>query len=142
MPQGTIKKKTDKGFGFINTETGKDMFFHSTNVEAPGYEALREGQKVSYDGGGLDRRDREPRTSGRSDSVAFQRTRKPTNLVGFFVSDVGTHPYENAVDQANLLVIAMAERCQRIIQDKTEDVRFGLPESLRPDHLDGCVSDR
>jgi hypothetical protein len=39
------------------------------------------------------------------------------------------------VDQANLLVIAMAERCQRIIQDKTEDVRFGLSESLRPDHL-------
>ncbi len=48
MPQGSIKKKTDKGFGFITTETGKDMFFHSSNVEAPGYEALREGQKVSY----------------------------------------------------------------------------------------------
>jgi hypothetical protein len=39
------------------------------------------------------------------------------------------------VDQANLLLLAMAERCQRIIQDKPEDVRFGLPESLRPDHL-------
>jgi hypothetical protein len=39
------------------------------------------------------------------------------------------------MDQSNLLVLAMAERCQRIIQDKPEDVRFGLPESLRPDHL-------
>ena len=39
------------------------------------------------------------------------------------------------MEQANLLVLAMAERCQRIIQDKPEDVRFGLPESLRPDHL-------
>lgn len=48
MPQGTIKKKTDKGFGFITTGDGKDLFFHSSNVEAPGYEALREGQKVSY----------------------------------------------------------------------------------------------
>jgi hypothetical protein len=29
----------------------------------------------------------------------------------------------------------MAERCLRIIQDKPGDVRFGLPESLRPNHL-------
>jgi hypothetical protein len=38
------------------------------------------------------------------------------------------------VDQANLLVVAMAERCLKIIQDKP-DVRSGLPEPLRPDHL-------
>jgi len=48
MPQGTIKKKTDKGFGFITTDAGTDMFFHSSNVESPGFESLREGQKVSY----------------------------------------------------------------------------------------------
>jgi cold shock protein len=51
MAEGTIKKKTDKGFGFITTETGKDMFFHSTNVEGSGYESLREGQRVSYNEG-------------------------------------------------------------------------------------------
>ena len=48
MSEGTIKTKTDKGFGFINTGTDKDMFFHSSNVEGSGYESLREGQKVSY----------------------------------------------------------------------------------------------
>jgi CspA family cold shock protein len=48
MSEGTIKKKTDKGFGFINTGDGKDLFFHSTNVEGAGYDSLREGQKVSY----------------------------------------------------------------------------------------------
>jgi CspA family cold shock protein len=48
MSEGTVKKKTDKGFGFINTGDGKDLFFHSTNVEGSGYEGLREGQKVSY----------------------------------------------------------------------------------------------
>jgi CspA family cold shock protein len=47
MPQGTIKKKTDKGFGFITTENGTDLFFHSSNVDGS-YESLREGQKVSY----------------------------------------------------------------------------------------------
>lgn len=39
------------------------------------------------------------------------------------------------MEQTNLLVRAMAERCLRIIQDKPDDVRFGLPESLRPAHL-------
>jgi CspA family cold shock protein len=48
MSEGTIKTKTDKGFGFIDIGTGKDMFFHRSNVEGSGYDALREGQKVSY----------------------------------------------------------------------------------------------
>jgi cold shock protein len=51
MPQGTIKKLTDKGFGFIDTETGKDMFFHSSNVEGSGFNSLREGQRATYNEG-------------------------------------------------------------------------------------------
>ncbi len=50
MPQGTIKKKTDKGFGFITTEEGTDLFFHSSNVDGS-YESLREGQKVTFSEG-------------------------------------------------------------------------------------------
>ena len=49
MPEGTIKKLTDKGFGFIATGTGEDMFFHSSSVEGASYEQLREGQRVAYD---------------------------------------------------------------------------------------------
>jgi len=48
MAEGTIKKMTDKGFGFIETPTGADMFFHSSNVEGATFEQLREGQQVSY----------------------------------------------------------------------------------------------
>ena len=48
MPEGTIKKLTDKGFGFINTGSGKDMFFHSSSVQGAGFESLREGQKVTF----------------------------------------------------------------------------------------------
>ncbi len=48
MPEGTIKKLTDKGFGFIANGTGKDMFFHSSSVQGAGFESLREGQKVTY----------------------------------------------------------------------------------------------
>lgn len=39
------------------------------------------------------------------------------------------------MEQTDLLIRGMAERCLRIIQDKAEDARFGLPESLRPNHL-------
>jgi len=48
MPEGTIKKLTDKGFGFIALPGGKDIFFHSSNLEGVQYEDLYEGQKVSF----------------------------------------------------------------------------------------------
>lgn len=48
MAEGTIKKLTDKGFGFIDTGTSSDMFFHQSAVEGTTFEQLREGQKVSY----------------------------------------------------------------------------------------------
>ncbi len=48
MAEGTIKRLTDKGFGFIDTGRDKDMFFHSSNVEGVSFEDLQEGQQVSY----------------------------------------------------------------------------------------------
>jgi len=51
MPEGTIKKLTDKGFGFIALPGGKDIFFHSTGLEGVQYENLHEGQKGFLRGG-------------------------------------------------------------------------------------------
>ncbi len=50
MAEGTIKRLTDKGFGFIDTGggPGTDMFFHSSNVDGVTYDELSEGQRVSY----------------------------------------------------------------------------------------------
>ena len=48
MAEGTIKKLTDKGFGFIKTAGTKDLFFHSSAVQGVRFEELQEGQKVSY----------------------------------------------------------------------------------------------
>ncbi len=48
MAEGTIKRLTDKGFGFIEDGSGKDMFFHMSNLEGVSFEQLREGQRVSY----------------------------------------------------------------------------------------------
>lgn len=51
MAEGTIKRLTDKGFGFINTGGAKDLFFHSSNLEGVRYDELQEGQRVSYSEG-------------------------------------------------------------------------------------------
>jgi cold shock protein len=51
MPQGRIKKLTDKGFGFIETDTGDDLFFHMSSLQGVRYEELQEGQSVEYEAG-------------------------------------------------------------------------------------------
>ena len=48
MAEGTIKRLTDRGFGFIDTGTGEDIFFHNSNLEGVSYEELQEGQRVEY----------------------------------------------------------------------------------------------
>ena len=51
MAEGTIKKVTQKGFGFIDTGTGKDLFFHMSDLEGVTFEELYEGQRVSFNEG-------------------------------------------------------------------------------------------
>jgi len=48
MAEGTIKKLTDRGFGFIQTESGQEIFFHANSVEGVSFEELTQGQRVSY----------------------------------------------------------------------------------------------
>ena len=42
MAEGIIKRKTDKGFGFIETSSGTDIFFHSSAVQGTTFDELRE----------------------------------------------------------------------------------------------------
>jgi CspA family cold shock protein len=51
MAEGTIKRLTDKGFGFITTETGKDIFFHQSALVGVSMHELKEGQRVSFTAG-------------------------------------------------------------------------------------------
>lgn len=48
MGEGSIKRLTDKGFGFIDIGESKDLFFHSSNLEGVSYDELQEGQRVTY----------------------------------------------------------------------------------------------
>lgn len=48
MAEGSIKKLTDKGFGFISDGGNKDLFFHSSSLQGCSFDDLREGQQVSF----------------------------------------------------------------------------------------------
>ena len=45
---GTIKRKTDKGFGFIAASDGTEYFFHQSGCVQTPFDDLREGQRVSF----------------------------------------------------------------------------------------------
>jgi CspA family cold shock protein len=45
---GTIKRLTDKGFGFIASGDGTEYFFHQSACQGVRYDELREGQRVSF----------------------------------------------------------------------------------------------
>jgi len=45
---GTIKRLTEKGFGFIATTEGIEYFFHQSACARTSFDDLREGQAVSF----------------------------------------------------------------------------------------------
>jgi cold shock protein len=50
METGTIKKLTDKGFGFIAREgEEKDLFFHTNSLVDVAYNELKEGDTVTFE---------------------------------------------------------------------------------------------
>jgi len=50
MEQGTIKRLTDRGFGFIAREgEEKDLFFHSNELVDVEFKDLKEGDKVQFE---------------------------------------------------------------------------------------------
>ena len=65
MAQGTIKRLTDRGFGFIDQGTGQDLFFHSSALENVTFDALRRGDRVQFE------TERDPR--GRGDRAVHVR---------------------------------------------------------------------
>lgn len=46
---GTVKWFNEaKGFGFIQQESGPDVFAHFSAIQSSGFKTLTEGQKVSF----------------------------------------------------------------------------------------------
>lgn len=50
MANGTVKWFNDsKGFGFIETNEGDDVFVHFSAINAEGFKTLAEGQSVTFE---------------------------------------------------------------------------------------------
>ncbi len=50
MVEGTIKWfNSKKGFGFIEQETGEDVFVHYSAIEMTGFKTLSEGERVQFE---------------------------------------------------------------------------------------------
>ena len=48
--EGSIKKLvSDRGFGFISTEKGKDVFFHGSGLVGTTFDELEVGQAVTFE---------------------------------------------------------------------------------------------
>jgi len=48
--QGTVKWfNAEKGFGFISTEGGDDVFVHFSSIQSDGYRSLNDGQAVEFE---------------------------------------------------------------------------------------------
>lgn len=49
MVRGTVKWfNATKGYGFISTENGDDVFVHYSAIETDGFKTLEEGQSVEF----------------------------------------------------------------------------------------------
>ena len=50
MAKGKVKWfNAKKGYGFISTEDGKDVFVHHKEIQTEGFRTLREGEEVEFD---------------------------------------------------------------------------------------------
>ncbi len=61
MATGKVKWfNAEKGYGFITTDDGKDVFVHFSAIVADGYKTLDEGQAVEFE---ITQSDRGPQAS-------------------------------------------------------------------------------
>jgi CspA family cold shock protein len=65
MAQGTIKRLTDRNYGFIDTGGREDLFFHGSALVGVAYDDLRTGDRVEFD--------MEPDSRGRGDRAVNVR---------------------------------------------------------------------
>ncbi|MEA3346848.1 MAG: cold shock domain-containing protein [Candidatus Auribacterota bacterium] len=50
MTKGTVKWfSNQKGYGFVTSESGQDVFVHHSVIQGDGYKSLEEGQQVEFE---------------------------------------------------------------------------------------------
>ena len=82
MATGKVKWfNAEKGYGFITTDDGKDVFVHYSSIQGEGFKTLDEGQAVEFE---ITQSDRGPqyhsKTAGRSKMIKNATAAAPTAL--------------------------------------------------------------
>ena len=50
MTKGTVKWfNAEKGYGFVTSEAGSDVFVHYSAIQSDGFKTLQEGQEVNFE---------------------------------------------------------------------------------------------
>lgn len=50
MPKGTVKWfSKEKGYGFISSESGEDLFVHFSEIQQDGFKNLEDGEAVEFE---------------------------------------------------------------------------------------------
>ena len=107
MQSGTIKKLvSDRGFGFIAAEDGKEYFFHRSGTEAD-FDSLNGGEKVNITGFGVfEKRARAARTARNPRTGETVKVKK-TNVPAF---RAGTN-FKEVISGAKKLPRVASARC-------------------------------
>jgi CspA family cold shock protein len=59
--QGTIKRVIrDRGFGFIRSSDGQEIFFHRSSLQLLNFDGLKEGEAVEFE---MERGEKGPRAT-------------------------------------------------------------------------------
>ena len=82
--QGTIKRIIrDRGFGFIRSTDGQEIFFHRSSLQQMNFDGLKEGEVVEFD---IERGDKGPRASNvRADAQSVGRAKRCPTTHGPFL---------------------------------------------------------
>ncbi|MGD0779701.1 MAG: cold shock domain-containing protein [Dehalococcoidales bacterium] len=49
MTTGVVRHLVgERGYGFVSSDAGKDIFFHQSQLKGINFQSLKEGQSVSY----------------------------------------------------------------------------------------------
>lgn len=109
--KGTIKWFDDpKGFGFIQGDTGVDIFVHYSVISGDGYKTLKQGEEVYFE---LDLREKGPYATKvvRANQLITKETCESLglgSLLDYFQTGNGKVKIENGVSAEQLMQLALA----------------------------------